>query len=591
MLSIKKVKFLSILLSLYLLNVTAQEKKPIAPITVDQKTATITLTVTVPPDSYIYHESIKLSVDTPDTIIAGWNISATPINYYDPSFQTTKKAYNQPFELDIRLTRLDNKQNSAPFNVHLAYYTTAQQKIIEKIIPIQFQKKASNFKKTIIDVQSNSDKLSTQKDESAQECIPSACPTQTWSEWVSDLVEATDSLWIRMILVLMLGFLMSLTPCIYPMIPVTIGILQAQGGKSVIYNFFLSLSYSFGIAMTFATLGLVAAFSGQLFGTLLFNPWVVIPLVALLTYLGFSMMGFYDMYVPRLLQTNKTARGGSLTSAFLFGVASGTVASPCLSPGLVLLLSIITTLGNKLLGFVLLFCFGVGLSIPLLLIGLFSGSIAGMPQAGNWMIEIKRLFAFLLFGTCFYFLSNILTLHLLLWLMSLSFLSGGIFYLYIAQTDSTRLWKFIKNIIGVIFIIISVLLATRAYQANLSEYTSDTTGWHTDYSEARQEARLSKKKLLIDVGAPCCSICHAIDTRIFQNTLVKKIVTTMMVPLKIDGSDSSESICTILKTYQVVGFPTILVVDPNDEKIIQQWGAELYNADPISFANELKLIT
>ena len=109
-----------------------------------------------------------------------------------------------------------------------------------------------------------------------------------------------------------------------------------------------------------------------------------------MAYLALSMFGFYDMYVPNILQTkNNVNHKGSLFSAFVFGAISGSIASPCLSPGLALLLTIVATLGNNLLGFLLLFSFGIGLSIPLLIIGTFSSSINILPQAGMWMIEVK----------------------------------------------------------------------------------------------------------------------------------------------------------------------------------------------------------
>lgn len=165
----------------------------------------------------------------------------------------------------------------------------------------------------------------------------------SWASYISTLVQTTESTSLRLILVAALGMLLSLTPCIYPMIPITVGILQSQGSRSIARNFCLALSYTMGIASTFALLGLLAAYTGLLFGSFMTKPLVIIPLVALLVYLAGSMMGFYEMYTPRLLQNGSSSGGGSLVSAFLFGAASGTVASPCLSPGLILLLTIVTS--------------------------------------------------------------------------------------------------------------------------------------------------------------------------------------------------------------------------------------------------------
>jgi len=268
----------------------------------------------------------------------------------------------------------------------------------------------------------------------------------SWSDYVTALVSHTDSLLLRILLVLFLGILMSLTPCIYPMIPITMGILQSQGSRSIMRNFFLALAYTIGIATTFSLLGLIAVFTGQLFGSFLTHPLVIIPVVGLLGYLGFSMLGFYDMYTPKFLQLNHSnTKNGSLLSAFLFGAASGTVASPCLSPGLVLLLSIVATLGDKLLGFILLFSFGIGLSLPLLLIGTFSSSLALLPHAGTWMVEAKKLFGFMLLGMCFYFLKNIMSWSTLMWSISFFTIATGLFYLYHAQYMQPSTRRFINN--------------------------------------------------------------------------------------------------------------------------------------------------
>ena len=122
---------------------------------------------------------------------------------------------------------------------------------------------------------------------------------------------------------------MSLTPCIYPMIPITVGILQAQGSKSFGSNLLLASAYTLGIATTFAALGVTAAYTGAMFGaSIMSNPFFILMIVAVLTYLGFSMLGFYDMYTPKFMRNAGAGKGGSLTSAFLFGAASGTVASP-----------------------------------------------------------------------------------------------------------------------------------------------------------------------------------------------------------------------------------------------------------------------
>jgi thiol:disulfide interchange protein DsbD len=132
------------------------------------------------------------------------------------------------------------------------------------------------------------------------------------SDTVSALLAASNSLVIQLLLAMALGLLLSLTPCIYPMIPITVGILQAQTGSSVWQNALRAGAYSCGIATTFALLGLLSAFTGTLFGSFMASPFVIVPMVLLLGYLTGAMLGLYEMYIPRVFQQQQTGKGGSL---------------------------------------------------------------------------------------------------------------------------------------------------------------------------------------------------------------------------------------------------------------------------------------
>jgi len=374
------------------------------------------------------------------------------------------------------------------------------------------------------------------------------------------------------------------------MIPITVGILQAQSSTSMLRNFSLALAYSMGIACTFAALGLAAAFTGQMFGNLMSNPIVILALVALLAYLAFAMMGFYEMYTPRFLTNNKNAQGGSLSGAFLFGAVSGTVASPCLSPGLILVLSIVTALGNKLLGFLMLFTFGIGLSIPLLIIGTFSSSISLLPQAGMWMVEIKKIFGLLLLGMCFYFLHFIVPLSVVLWLAVATALILAPLYLRAAQRSTTSSSKILNYGMYALLLAATIGAGSQAYKT-----TCQTTGdhthhafWLTDYSDALQQARTSNAYIFVDITAPYCSICSAIEQNLFTNDHVVSALQKL-VPVRIDSSDTTNAVHTnLLKQCKVFGVPTFLLIDPKTETVIKRWGGELYDTCAQAFVAELE---
>jgi thiol:disulfide interchange protein DsbD len=373
------------------------------------------------------------------------------------------------------------------------------------------------------------------------------------------------------------------------MIPITAGILQAQGSSSLLMNFLLSASYTTGIATTFAILGLLAAFAGQAMGSLMTNPLFIFPLVALLIYLALSMIGLYDMYIPKFFQPrDHKVTGGSFVSAFVFGMVSGIVASPCLSPGLLCLLCIVTTIGSKLLGFIMLFVFGIGLGIPLLIIGTFSGSLNLLPRAGMWMVEIKKLFGYVMLAMCLYFISYIVNTSVMLSIITLFCLTIGIIFLTYSRSAHSKTWRMVYNILGIALIAGSVVSAFKTYQSYNGTSKASAHQWHTDYQAAKEEALKQNKKLFVDVGAPFCSICKAIDATLFSDAIVIATLEDRMVPVKIDGSDTRNN--DIMKRYKIFGFPTILCVDPATETVIKKWGAELYGTKTEAFLQEIGLI-
>ena len=208
-----------------------------------------------------------------------------------------------------------------------------------------------------------------------------------------------------LLLAFLIGIVTSFTPCIYPMIPITMGILQSQASTSLWRNFLLSTTYVTGIATVYATLGYFAATTTLILGQWLANPIFIGFLVLLFLYLAFSMFGFYEIYMPGFMQQRGTGIKvkGSFFYTFLFGAISGTAASPCLTPALALLLGFVAKRGNPLIGFATLFSFAFGMGLLLIVVGTFSTSLTALPRAGAWMDEIKKFFGFLLIGVSVYF--------------------------------------------------------------------------------------------------------------------------------------------------------------------------------------------
>lgn len=206
------------------------------------------------------------------------------------------------------------------------------------------------------------------------------------------------------------GVLTSLTPCLYPMIPITAAIV---GGGSVdaavrprSRTALLTFSYVLGLAAAYASLGLFAGLSGTLFGSVSTNPWLYFTMANLLVIAALAMLEVIPVRLPAgLLRRAATAgEAGSLSGALVMGAASGLVAAPCSAPVMAAVLTWVAATRSGVLGFIYLFVFSLGMCALLVVVGLFSGSLARLPRAGAWMVWIKRLFALIMLAVAEYYL-------------------------------------------------------------------------------------------------------------------------------------------------------------------------------------------
>jgi cytochrome c-type biogenesis protein len=202
------------------------------------------------------------------------------------------------------------------------------------------------------------------------------------------------------------GLLTSLTPCIYPMIPITAGVIAGTAGEqsSRARIVKLTLTYVAGLALLYATLGLIAGMTGTLFGTVSASPWARFAIGNLLLIFGLAMLDVFPVSAPRRLTAWAAGLGGgSYPGVFLLGATSGVVAAPCGAPAFAAVLTWVSTTGSALLGFVYLFVFSLGMTALLVLVGVFSGALARLPRSGGWMLWIKRLAAVILIAMAQYY--------------------------------------------------------------------------------------------------------------------------------------------------------------------------------------------
>jgi thiol:disulfide interchange protein DsbD len=239
--------------------------------------------------------------------------------------------------------------------------------------------------------------------------------TQSINELLTQAFASNQAHWYIFSLAFLGGILVSFTPCVYPMIPITVGILQGQTQKSLFHNILLSICYVLGIALVYATLGYISATSALIFGQWFSHPVFIVFVVFFFLYLAGSMFGFYELYIPSFAsRTTGVNTSGALFNAFVYGLISGTVASPCLTPALAILLGVVAKQADPILGFFTLFSFALGMCVLLIIVGAFSSTLTLLPRAGNWMLHVKTIFGYLLLLVCVYFLKPFLDPALIL---------------------------------------------------------------------------------------------------------------------------------------------------------------------------------
>lgn len=203
------------------------------------------------------------------------------------------------------------------------------------------------------------------------------------------------------------GVLTSLTPCVYPMIPITAAIVggQSVGGGSKKRIAALVASYVFGLSAVYSALGVFAGLSGTMFGLVSTNPWLYLVMANLLLLAAFVMLDVIPLKMPAFLtRTSAAGKGGSIPGTFTMGAVSGLVAAPCSAPVMAVVLTWVATTKSGVLGFFYLLAFSLGMCTLLVVVGLFAGALAGLPRAGVWMLWIKRAMAVIMIAAAEYYL-------------------------------------------------------------------------------------------------------------------------------------------------------------------------------------------
>jgi thiol:disulfide interchange protein DsbD len=366
------------------------------------------------------------------------------------------------------------------------------------------------------------------------------------------------------------GVLTSLTPCVYPLIPITVGVFGARQAEYRGRSAALSATYVAGIAAMFSVLGVAAALSGKAFGSVLSSPWVIALLAVFLVALAASMFGAFDIALPSALQAKlQSVSGVGFAGAFGMGLVSGIIAAPCTGPVLAGVLTYVATRHSAVLGFWMLFTYAIGMGVLFFILG---ATTVRLPKSGAWMETVKSVLGVALVAAAVAVALPYLPRphELPLGLRTVAVVAGvlafaGVLAGALGLSFHGEARERALKAGALVLLLGGIALRFGWFGAPRSDKPA-IIPWLHDERIAVQQSRATGKPLLIDFGAEWCAACKELDVHTWTDPVVAEEVARKFVPLKIDATEENDANDAILKKYAVPGLPTVLMLACRDEK-------------------------
>ena len=387
------------------------------------------------------------------------------------------------------------------------------------------------------------------------------------SEKSSDMFDVSESfvrkgIIITFLLIFLGGLGLNLTPCVYPLIPITMSYFGGQTvGKSG-KRLLLAILYVLGIAIVNSALGTLAALSGGLLGSFMTNPIVLIAIAGILIALSLSMFGVYEFGVPSFLMN---LGGGSRTGylgALVMGLTMGIVAAPCIGPFVIGLLTYVASTGNPFIGFSMFFTLSMGLGLPFIFLAFFSSKIDNLPRSGEWMVGIRIIFGLILVGMALYFVHPFIPEYIYIYLFPLYVVGSGIYLLLFNKSgENAKGFTFFKRIVAIVTIILGTWLI-KPESAPVEKMV-----WQPYQQDVYESAVTSGKPVIIDFYADWCIPCKENDKLTFTDPGVISLAGQFHL-LKVDlTSSASPEVIQLKNQFDIKGVPTILFIDRKGREI------------------------
>lgn len=367
--------------------------------------------------------------------------------------------------------------------------------------------------------------------------------------------------WAAYLTIFLIGLALNLTPCVYPMLGVTVSIFGARRAAPPLHVVGFALLYVLGMALMYSALGLLAAFTGGLFGAFLQSPVVLVAIGVLMIGLSLSMFGIYEINLPpALLSRLGGATATSAAGVFLSGLVVGVFAAPCIGPPVVALLAVVGAKGDPWFGFTSFFTLAMGLGFPYLILGTFSNLIQTLPRSGEWMVWVKKLFGVILLAVGLYYLMLVVNADWVEWVLPVALFAGGIYLGFFEKSANARPgFRSLKWITGVAAVIAAVWFSSTNLAKGLE---------FRDASEATlHAAAASGRPVMVAFSADWCVPCHELENLTFTDARVIRAARefeTFAVDLTRYDSPEADR---WRRQFGITGVPTVVFLGADGREV------------------------